>query len=67
MSRSVELSDENDARLGRAAEVERITPAEWIARRPHVGERAGAVLERETRTNDGGRACGARGSVRQRG
>jgi hypothetical protein len=33
MSRSVELSDEDYARLERAAEVERITPAEWIARR----------------------------------
>lgn len=33
MSRSVELSDEDYVRLVRAAEVEGITPAEWIARR----------------------------------
>ena len=33
MSRSIELSDEEYARLERAAEQERITPAEWIARR----------------------------------
>lgn len=32
MSRSVELSDEDYARLERAAEVEGITPAEWVAR-----------------------------------
>ncbi|HEU4881752.1 MAG TPA: hypothetical protein VFT45_05890 [Longimicrobium sp.] len=33
MSRSIELSDEDYARLEHAAEVEGITPAEWIARR----------------------------------
>lgn len=33
MSRSIELSDEDYARLEQAAEMERITPAEWIARR----------------------------------
>lgn len=33
MSRLVELSDEDYARLERAAEVERVTPAEWVARR----------------------------------
>ena len=33
MSRSVELSDEEYAHLERAAEVEGITPAEWVARR----------------------------------
>jgi hypothetical protein len=32
MSRSIELSDEDYARLEQAAEQERITPAEWIAR-----------------------------------
>ena len=32
MSRSVELSDEDYARLERVAEVEAITPAEWVAR-----------------------------------
>lgn len=32
MSRSVELTDEDFARLERAAEVEGITPAEWVAR-----------------------------------
>lgn len=31
MSRSIELSDEDYARLERAAEVEGITPAEWVA------------------------------------
>lgn len=39
MSRSIELSDEDYARLERAAKMERITPAEWIARRiPPCGE-----------------------------
>lgn len=39
MSRSIELSDEDYARLEQAAELERITPAEWIARRiPVCGE-----------------------------
>lgn len=33
MSRSIELSDEDYARLEQAAEQERITPAEWVARR----------------------------------
>jgi hypothetical protein len=33
MSRSIELSDEHYAGLERAAEVEGITPAEWVARR----------------------------------
>jgi hypothetical protein len=33
MSRSIELSDEEYAGLERAAEMEGITPAEWIARR----------------------------------
>ncbi|HYR06419.1 MAG TPA: hypothetical protein VEQ60_01545 [Longimicrobium sp.] len=32
MSRSIKLSDEDYVRLERAAEVESITPAEWIAR-----------------------------------
>lgn len=32
MSRSIELSDEDYARLERAAEAEGITPAEWIGR-----------------------------------
>jgi hypothetical protein len=36
MSRSIELSDEDYAHLERAAEMERVTPAEWVARRiPH--------------------------------
>jgi hypothetical protein len=39
MSRSIELSDEDYARLEQAAEMERLTPAEWIARRiPMCGE-----------------------------
>lgn len=33
MSRSIELSDEDYAYLERVAEMERITPAEWVARR----------------------------------
>jgi hypothetical protein len=33
MSRSIELSDEDYAHLERAAEMERVTPAEWVARR----------------------------------
>ena len=33
MSRSIELSDEDYARLERAAEIEGITPAEWVASR----------------------------------
>lgn len=33
MSRSIELSDEDYERLERAADIEAITPAEWVARR----------------------------------
>lgn len=32
MSRSIELPDEEYARLERAAELEGVTPAEWVAR-----------------------------------
>lgn len=42
MSRSIELSDKDYARLEQAAAQERITPAEWIARRiPTCGEAEG--------------------------
>jgi hypothetical protein len=33
MSRSIELTDEDYANLERAAEMERVTPAEWVSRR----------------------------------